>query len=72
MVFNMVENFISIFDDRYVILKFFFEFFKFDWLILFGIEMWKYFLLDLDNWMFLNYGVFGCVLKEGLEIVYKW
>lgn len=72
MAFNMVENFISTPDDRYVPPKFPLELPKFDRSTPFGNEMRKHFLLDLDNWTFLNHGAFGCVLKEGLETAYKW
>lgn len=72
MIFNIVEKILSLFVEDYELFEFFFEVLLFVLLVLFGKEMWKYFFLDFDNWIFINYGVFGCVFREFLEIVYKW
>ena len=73
MAFKTVENFVSSSDEAYVPPKFPFELPAFDRSsIPFGMEMRKHFLLDLDNWTFLNHGAFGCVLKDALEVAYKW
>lgn len=73
MAFKTVENLVKLSDEKYVPPKFPFELPTFDGSSAsFGVEMRKHFLLDLDNWTFLNHGAFGCVLKDALETAYKW
>lgn len=72
MAFKTVENYVNSSDEDYVPPKFPFELPSFDGSLTFGVEMRKHFLLDLDNWTFLNHGAFGCVLKDALETAYKW
>lgn len=72
MAFKTVENFVSSSDEDYVPPKFPIELPTFDRALTFGVEMRRHFLLDLDNWAFLNHGAFGCVLKDALETAYKW
>lgn len=73
MAFKTVEHFVNLSDEKYVPPKFPFELPTFDGSSTsFGVEMRKHFLLDLDNWTFLNHGAFGCVLKDALETAYKW
>ena len=73
MAFKTVENFVNLSDEKYVPPKFPFELPTFDGSSTsFGVEMRKHFLLDLENWTFLNHGAFGCVLKDALETAYKW
>lgn len=72
MAFNTVENFVSSSEKDYLPPKFPFELPSFDRSLTFGLEMRKHFLLDLDNWTFLNHGAFGCALKDALETAYKW
>lgn len=72
MAFKTVENFVGSSGEEYEPPKFPFELPTFDGSLAFGMEMRKHFLLDLDNWTFLNHGAFGCVLKDALETAYKW
>lgn len=72
MAFNTAGNLLSLSDEDYIPPKFPFDLPSFDSSVSFGKEMRKHFLLDLDNWTFINHGAFGCVLKEALEAAYRW
>lgn len=72
MAFNTAETLLNLSDEDYIPPKFPFELPSFDSSVSFGKELRKHFLLDLDNWTFINHGAFGCVLKEALEAAYKW
>lgn len=72
MAFDTAETLLNLSDEDYIPPKFPFELPSFDSSVSFGKELRKHFLLDLDNWTFINHGAFGCVLKEALEAAYKW
>ncbi|XP_068698496.1 uncharacterized protein [Montipora foliosa] len=72
MTFNTAEKILSSSDEDYEPPEFPFEVPSFVSPVSFGKEMRKHFLLDFDNWTFINHGAFGCVLRESLETAYKW